>query len=127
MKKDKKNFLKDDFEKAMLRVSAAWHKDVADRLGIPHIRLVDKTHRDEENKFKWCEDWIEEKFRRRLYLYKRKYPGFDIERFIERLTRFEVDSKTQRWWPYIKDEDIARINKLRRRADSLRSLAESSS
>ena len=77
-----------------------------------------------QNKFKWSEDWIEKNLRRRLFLYKRKYPGFNLERFIEQLTKYEADSKTQRWWPYMKDEDIAKMNKLRRRVKSMKSLGE---
>jgi len=77
-----------------------------------------------KNTFKWAEDWIEKNLRRRLFLYKRKYPLFNLERFIEQLTRYEADSKTQRWWPYMKDEDIAKMNKLRRRVASHRRSAE---
>ena len=77
-----------------------------------------------QNTFNWAEDWIEKNLRRRLFLYKRKYPGFNLERFIEQLTRYEADSKTQRWWPYMKDEDIAKMNKLRRRVASHRRSAE---
>ncbi len=77
-----------------------------------------------QNTFKWAEDWIEKNLRRRLFLYKRKYPLFNLERFIEQLTRYEADSKTQRWWPYMKDEDIAKMNKLRRRVASHRRSAE---
>ena len=77
-----------------------------------------------KNNFKWAEDWIEKNLRRRLFLYKRKYPGFNLERFIEQLTRYEADSKTQRWWPYMKDEDIAKMNKLRRQVASYRRSAQ---
>jgi hypothetical protein len=77
-----------------------------------------------KNTFKWAEDWIEKNLRRRLFLYKRKYPGFNLERFIEQLTRYEADSKTQRWWPYMKDEDIAKMNKLRRKVASYRRSAK---
>jgi hypothetical protein len=77
-----------------------------------------------KNNFKWAEDWIEKNLRRRLFLYKRKYPLFNLERFIEQLTRYEADSKTQRWWPYMKDEDIAKMNKLRRKVASYRRSAK---
>jgi hypothetical protein len=77
-----------------------------------------------KNNFKWAEDWIEKNLRRRLFLYKRKYPLFNLERFIEQLTKYEADSKTQRWWPYMKDEDIAKMNKLRRKVASYRRSAK---
>ena len=80
---------------------------------------------DEEYEFKWGEDWIEKKLRRRLALYERRYPGFDIERFIAWITRDKVDSRTQRWWPYMEDEDITKINKQRRSHDSLTRLGNS--
>jgi hypothetical protein len=83
------------------------------------------TDSDEEYKFKWGEDWIERKLRRRLALYERKYPGFDIERFIAWITSDKVDSRTQRWWPYMEDEDITKINKERRRQDSFTRLCNS--
>jgi len=58
------------------------------------------------------EDWIEDKLYKRLKQYQKKHPGFNIERFMEIVARW--DHKLQRWSPYMKDKDIVRVNKQRR-------------
>ena len=77
--------------------------------------------------FQWAEDWIQKKLLIRLFLYKKKYPMFDVQRFVYDLTRWPVDTKTQRWWPYMKDEDIKKMNVNRRKSRSIEKLAKGQS
>jgi len=78
-----------------------------------------------QDKFDWAEDWIKDRLIVRLWLYRKKYPMFNISRFVEELTKWPVDAKTQRWWPYMNDEDIKKRNVFRRKMASLASLAKS--
>ena len=80
-----------------------------------------------QKQFVWAEDWIKHKLIKRLWLYKKRYPLFDIDRFVNELTQWPVDAKTQRWWPYMKDEDIKKQNVLRKKQKSWSSLANSQS
>jgi hypothetical protein len=82
---------------------------------------------ENQNQFEWAEDWIKDKLIIRLWLYKKKYPMFNIVRFVDELTKWPTDEKTQRWWPYMKDEDIKKMNVRRKKRASWSSLAKSQS
>jgi L-rhamnose mutarotase len=82
------------------------------------------THQD---KFEWAEDWIKDKLIIRLSLYQKRYPLFDIVRFVDELTKLPIDAKVQRWWPYMQDDNIKAINASRRKSERFSSFAESQS
>jgi hypothetical protein len=70
---------------------------------------------------KYCEDWIEQKLLDRLNAYKKRYPLFKVERVMADVLSWE--HKLQRWAPYMKDKDIAALNRRYHKSQSLKSLA----
>ena len=56
----------------------------------------------------FSEEWIERKLAERLWKYKKRYPAFDIERFMLMVEGW--DPKSQRWAPYMEDKHIKAVN-----------------
>jgi len=70
----------------------------------------------------FCEDWIEQKLRKRLKKYKDRYPNFNVERVMRVIEGW--DEKSQKWSPYMADKDIQAITKSIRFWRRMVSLAE---